>query len=100
MKAASTSNPRRYCTACGAELSDAALFCGRCGRLVRQADGTFPVLDDRDRRKRHAVELIGHQLPHPGGMPTDPAMRKAQAVALELLLTAAGIGFLIWFLTA
>ena len=90
MKAASTSNPRRYCTACGAELSDAALFCDRCGRLVRQADGTLPVLDDRDRRKRHAVELAYRQKRRSGCF----------AVALELLLTAAGIGFPIWFLTA
>lgn len=57
---------------------------------MRQADGTLPVLDDRDRRKRHAVELAYRQKRRSGCF----------AVALELLLTAAGIGFLIWFLTA
>ena len=57
---------------------------------MRQADGTFPVLDDRERRKRRAVELAYREKRRSGCF----------AVALELLLTAAGIGFLIWFLTA
>lgn len=90
MTAVKVTDSGRYCTACGAELAQAALFCDRCGRLVRQADGTLPVLDDRERRRRHAVELAYRQKRRSGCF----------AVALELLLTAAGIGFLIWFLTA
>ena len=79
----------RFCTACGAELGDGALFCERCGKLVPQADGSLPVLvRASDRRRRHAAELAYRQQRKSGCF----------AVALELLLTVFGIGFLIWFL--
>lgn len=81
--------PVRYCTACGAEIGAAALFCERCGKLVPRADGTLPELTlASDRRRRRAAELAYRQKRRSGCF----------AVALELLLTAIGIAFLIWFL--
>ncbi len=79
----------RYCTACGAEHGAAALFCERCGQLVPQADGSLPVLtNDSDRRRRHAAELAYRERRRAGCF----------VVAMELLLTLFGIGFLIWLL--